>query len=83
MLPFLLLLLFNIGTSQGQLQVGFYAKTCPNVEAIVGGVVREAAASDQNTAAVLLRLHFHDCFVEVDHLILITFLHAFPHTKLM
>ncbi|KAG6417397.1 hypothetical protein SASPL_119554 [Salvia splendens] len=64
MLPFLLLLLFNIGTSQGQLQVGFYAKSCPNVEAIVGGVVREAAASDQNTAAVLLRLHFHDCFVE-------------------
>ncbi|XP_041992895.1 peroxidase 43-like [Salvia splendens] len=64
MLPFLLLLLLNMGTSQGQLQVGFYAKSCPNVEAIVGGVVRDAAASDQNTAAVLLRLHFHDCFVE-------------------
>ncbi|XP_057803249.1 peroxidase 43-like [Salvia miltiorrhiza] len=47
-----------------QLQVGFYAKSCPNVEAIVGGVVREAAASDQTSPAVLLRLHFHDCFVE-------------------
>ncbi|KAL1557806.1 Peroxidase 43 [Salvia divinorum] len=64
MVPFLLLVLLNMGTSQGQLQVGFYATSCPNVEAIVGGVVREAAASDQNTAAVLLRLHFHDCFVE-------------------
>ncbi|KAI3448284.1 hypothetical protein Pfo_004949 [Paulownia fortunei] len=53
-----------VGVSQGQLQVGFYANSCPNVEAIVGGVVREAAASDENTAPVLLRLHFHDCFVE-------------------
>ncbi|KAH6813515.1 peroxidase superfamily protein [Perilla frutescens var. frutescens] len=67
MVVFLLLVSINmylVGSSKGQLEVGFYGGSCPNVEAIVGGVVRDAAASDQNTAPVLLRLHFHDCFVE-------------------
>ncbi|KAJ8572548.1 hypothetical protein K7X08_009059 [Anisodus acutangulus] len=50
--------------SQGQLRVGFYGNTCPNVETIVSSVVRQVAASDQNIAPVLLRLHFHDCFVQ-------------------
>ncbi|XP_009801435.1 peroxidase 43 [Nicotiana tabacum] len=60
------ILLFThlIGISRGQLQVGFYGQTCPNVESIVSGTVREAAASNQNIAPVLLRLHFHDCFVQ-------------------
>ncbi|XP_060175857.1 peroxidase 43-like [Lycium barbarum] len=53
-----------IGISQEQLKVGFYSKKCPNVESIVSRVVNEAAASIQNTAPVLLRLHFHDCFVQ-------------------
>ncbi|KAK4339988.1 hypothetical protein RND71_041450 [Anisodus tanguticus] len=52
------------GMSQGQLRVGFYGNTCPNVETIVSSVVRQVAASDQNIAPVLLRLHFHDCFVQ-------------------
>lgn len=56
---------YFLGFSQAQLRAGFYANSCPNAEAIVGGVVREAAASDENTAPVLLRLHFHDCFVQV------------------
>lgn len=51
--------------SHGQLRVGFYGKTCPNAEAIVSNVVRQVAASNQNIAPVLLRLHFHDCFVQV------------------
>ncbi|PIN09571.1 Peroxidase [Handroanthus impetiginosus] len=52
------------GLSQGKLQVGFYKKSCPNVEAIVRGVVREAVVADENNAPVLMRLNFHDCFVE-------------------
>lgn len=54
-----------MGGSEGQLQVGFYSNTCPQVEPTVHAVVREAVLSDPNMAAVLLRLHFHDCFVEV------------------
>lgn len=50
---------------EGQLMVGFYGETCPQAEPIVRNVVREAILSDTNMAPVLLRLHFHDCFVEV------------------
>ncbi|KAK6135367.1 hypothetical protein DH2020_030878 [Rehmannia glutinosa] len=51
-------------SSQGKLRVGFYNKSCPDAEAIIRGVVREASISDENSAPGLLRLHFHDCFVE-------------------
>ncbi|KAK8582634.1 hypothetical protein V6N13_069406 [Hibiscus sabdariffa] len=63
---FLLLLLsaFSIVVSQGQLSVGFYANTCSDAESIVSTVVRNAAQSSSNIPPVLLRLHFHDCFVE-------------------
>lgn len=53
-----------IGGSSVPLRVGFYEKRCPSAEAIIGGVVRDAAVSDDNNAPVLLRLQFHDCFVE-------------------
>ena len=70
MAPFVLALLFSflMGCCEGQLQVGFYSSTCPQVEPTVQAVVRDAVASDPNMAAVLLRLHFHDCFVEVSDL---------------
>ncbi|XP_028791142.1 peroxidase 43-like [Neltuma alba] len=46
------------------LRVGFYSDTCPDAESIVSTVVNGAVSSDPNMAAILLRLHFHDCFVE-------------------
>lgn len=79
MLLFLLALFFSynnvIGFSRGQnqipnspedqLRVGFYQTSCPDAENIVTSIVRQAASSNTNLAPVLLRLHFHDCFVEV------------------
>ncbi|XP_058752184.1 peroxidase 43-like [Vicia villosa] len=59
-----LLFLFLIDGSKGQLRVGFYSNTCYLAEHIVHDVVREASLSDPTVPAVLLRLHFHDCFVE-------------------
>ncbi|GFY89171.1 peroxidase superfamily protein [Actinidia rufa] len=50
--------------SQAQLNVGFYDDTCPDAESIVTAVVRDASLSNPRIAPVLLRLHFHDCFVE-------------------
>lgn len=50
--------------SQGQLRVGFYSKACPNAESIIHDVVQKAVAKNPRNAAILLRLQFHDCFVE-------------------
>ncbi|CAK7346842.1 unnamed protein product [Dovyalis caffra] len=52
------------GVPRGQLQVGFYSQTCPAAESIVRIAVQNAFSNDQQIAARLLRLFFHDCFVE-------------------
>ncbi|XP_004986420.1 peroxidase 57 [Setaria italica] len=68
----LLLLLLALGAVQAadavpppslQLQLGFYARSCPRAEAIVRRVVRRRAARDRSVLPALIRLHFHDCFV--------------------
>ncbi|XP_058108479.1 peroxidase A2-like [Magnolia sinica] len=51
------------GPSNGQLNATFYASTCPNVSSIVRGVIQNALQSDARIGASLIRLHFHDCFV--------------------
>lgn len=53
------------GISEARLKVGFYRKTCPDAESIVGGFVRDAAEFNPQIPAFMLRLHFHDCFVQV------------------
>ncbi|KAK1309106.1 Peroxidase 53 [Acorus calamus] len=49
--------------SNGQLSSTFYSSTCSNVSSIVRSVVQQAQQSDARIYASLLRLHFHDCFV--------------------
>ncbi|CAN1173898.1 Peroxidase N1 [Linum perenne] len=45
-------------------RVGFYSTTCPRVETIVRTAVQSAFSSDPTVAPGLLRMHFHDCFVQ-------------------
>ncbi|KAJ4824413.1 Peroxidase 27 [Turnera subulata] len=45
------------------LQLGFYKKTCPDLELIVHRTLFGYISRDQTLAAPLLRMHFHDCFV--------------------
>ncbi|EAZ04862.1 hypothetical protein EE612_040920 [Oryza sativa] len=50
--------------SGGGLAVGYYDSVCPNAEEIVRGVVKNAVAQDAGVGAGLIRLLFHDCFVQ-------------------
>lgn len=43
----------------------YYRFTCPQVDEIVISVLKEAIARNPRIAASLLRMHFHDCFVQV------------------
>lgn len=43
----------------------FYQFSCPQADEIVMTVLEKAIARDPRMAASLLRLHFHDCFVQV------------------
>ncbi|KAK5811427.1 Peroxidase 15 [Gossypium arboreum] len=50
--------------SKAQLTPTFYDETCPNVTAIIRQVLVNASFSDPRIGASLIRLHFHDCFVQ-------------------
>ncbi|XP_072958801.1 peroxidase P7-like [Typha angustifolia] len=50
-------------TAHGQLSPNFYSNSCPNLESIVASVMSQIASSDPSMAAAILRLFFHDCFV--------------------
>jgi peroxidase len=47
----------------GQLISTFYEKSCPMALWIVKAAVKKAVANEKRMGASLLRLHFHDCFV--------------------
>ncbi|KAM1166388.1 hypothetical protein PS1_026006 [Malus domestica] len=49
--------------SNAQLSPNFYASTCPNLETIVRRAMTEAVIKELRIGASILRLFFHDCFV--------------------
>ncbi|KAG8370883.1 hypothetical protein BUALT_Bualt13G0029800 [Buddleja alternifolia] len=49
---------------RSQLSADFYSKSCPNLLSVVRREVRNAIKLEMRMAASLLRLHFHDCFVD-------------------
>ncbi|KAL9676322.1 hypothetical protein QQ045_004536 [Rhodiola kirilowii] len=58
-----LFFLLAIGSVSAQLSANFYAKSCPNVLSTIKAAVNSAVQSEARMGASLLRLHFHDCFV--------------------
>lgn len=44
----------------------FYAKSCPDAQSIIRKELKNIFKQDIAQAAGLLRLHFHDCFVQVN-----------------
>ncbi|XP_052135972.1 cationic peroxidase 1-like [Oryza glaberrima] len=56
-------LLFAAHLVSAQLSANFYDKSCPNALSTIRTAVRSAVAKENRMGASLLRLHFHDCFV--------------------
>ncbi|CAH9069251.1 unnamed protein product [Cuscuta epithymum] len=54
-------LLFAMASAQ--LSANFYSSTCPNALSIIQGIVNSTVQNEPRMGASLLRLHFHDCFV--------------------
>ncbi|XP_058214732.1 cationic peroxidase 1-like [Rhododendron vialii] len=52
-----------VGIASAQLSTTFYSSSCPNVLATIKAAVKSAVSTEARMGASLLRLHFHDCFV--------------------
>ena len=59
------LLLLAVGCQASPLQIGFYHDRCTQAEALVKGVMMEAISQNPGNGAAMIRMLFHDCFVEV------------------
>uniref|UniRef100_A0ACD5Y501 Uncharacterized protein n=1 Tax=Avena sativa TaxID=4498 RepID=A0ACD5Y501_AVESA len=59
----LVLVALSATAASAQLSSTFYATSCPKALATIKSGVTAAVSSDPRMGASLLRLHFHDCFV--------------------
>ncbi|XP_024963580.1 cationic peroxidase 1-like isoform X2 [Cynara cardunculus var. scolymus] len=62
---FTLCLSILVESSSGQLSTSFYSTTCPNFRSVITRAVNAAVSKEARMGASLLRLHFHDCFVNL------------------
>ncbi|GJP72812.1 hypothetical protein CLOP_g3568 [Closterium sp. NIES-67] len=53
-----------LGAEAKRLSKAYYKDSCPYLETIVREIVIDEVRKDPTTPAPLLRLHFHDCFVQ-------------------
>ncbi|KAL6132976.1 hypothetical protein ACLB2K_065213 [Fragaria x ananassa] len=60
---FLSFFLLLVGLTSAQLSSTFYSTSCPKALATIKSAVNSAVSSEARMGASLLRLHFHDCFV--------------------
>ncbi|KAF8642548.1 hypothetical protein HU200_067226 [Digitaria exilis] len=62
MMPALAILLVA-GGAGAQLSPGFYSSSCPTVDGVVRQAMSQAVMNNSRSGAAILRLFFHDCFV--------------------
>ncbi|KAK1425485.1 hypothetical protein QVD17_20837 [Tagetes erecta] len=54
----------NITPCEAQLSSTFYDRSCPKALRTIRTAIRTAISRERRMAASILRLHFHDCFVQ-------------------
>ncbi|KAJ7968660.1 Peroxidase [Quillaja saponaria] len=54
----------NTTRQNRQLSVDYYAKSCPQVEQLVGSVTSQQFKVSPVSGPATIRLFFHDCFIE-------------------
>nr|CAD1828872.1 unnamed protein product [Ananas comosus var. bracteatus] len=59
----LALVLLLVRNSSAQLSTNYYSSSCPNLFSTVKPVLQSAISSEKRMGASILRLFFHDCFV--------------------
>lgn len=64
-LAFLCVVFGFVCFSNAQLSSNYYGVSCPNLQTIVSNAVRQAVNREARLGASILRLFFHDCFVNV------------------
>jgi peroxidase len=62
---FLTLMNLTLPVSTQSLQVGFYDDKCSTAETVIREVVEAKYNADKTIVPGLLRMYFHDCFVQV------------------
>lgn len=65
---------FEIGVGNAALTMNYYKFSCPLVDSVVKKNVQRALNDDPTLAAGLVRMHFHDCFIQVTFSLSLTFL---------
>ncbi|KAH1031544.1 hypothetical protein J1N35_043718 [Gossypium stocksii] len=71
-----------IGSAQAQLQMNFYASSCPKAEQIVLDYVKQHIPNAPSLAASFLRMHFHDCIVRVNFCLFLFYIYIRPLIRL-
>jgi hypothetical protein len=64
-LAVVLSVLAGAGAASEQLSPSFYSKACPKLAGIVRAGMASAVQTEKRMGASILRLFFHDCFVNV------------------
>jgi Peroxidase len=63
---YLFLLAASFGMlAKGQLDPHFYDKVCPKALPTIKSIIEDAIKQEARMGASLVRMHFHDCFVNV------------------
>ncbi|XP_047320944.1 peroxidase P7-like [Impatiens glandulifera] len=60
---FIVATILCLPTARGQLTADFYDHVCPEALPKIKEIVQQAIAQEARIGASLLRIHFHDCFV--------------------